>query len=145
MVQARFLFVFPCRGQLPYIQKTEKPCGFSVYCRRWWRRRGLNSRPPDCEPGALPAELRPHDYFALFDVQQYIIFYIICKLFFLIMRHVAKTTNIRLIIRRVYGFGAFLGYQGFNLYYMQSIEKHIYRFAIRGTRVQSSLVKIIEH
>ena len=35
---------------------------------RWWRRRGLNSRPPDCEPGALPAELRPHDYFALFDV-----------------------------------------------------------------------------
>lgn len=29
-------------------------CGLS-----WWRRRGLNSRPPDCEPGALPAELRP--------------------------------------------------------------------------------------
>ena len=29
-----------------------------VYC--WWRRRGSNPRPSDCEPDALPAELRPH-------------------------------------------------------------------------------------
>ena len=27
---------------------------------RWWRRGGLNSRPPRCERGALPAELLPH-------------------------------------------------------------------------------------
>ena len=27
---------------------------------RWWRRRGLNPRPPRCERGALPAELLPH-------------------------------------------------------------------------------------
>jgi hypothetical protein len=26
----------------------------------WWRRRGLNPRPPRCERGALPAELLPH-------------------------------------------------------------------------------------
>ena len=28
--------------------------------KRWWRRRGLNPRPPRCERGALPAELLPH-------------------------------------------------------------------------------------
>lgn len=27
---------------------------------RWWRRRGLNPRPPRCERGALPTELLPH-------------------------------------------------------------------------------------
>lgn len=27
---------------------------------KWWRRGGSNSRPSDCEPDALPAELRPH-------------------------------------------------------------------------------------
>ena len=26
----------------------------------WWRRRGLNPRPPRCERGALPTELLPH-------------------------------------------------------------------------------------
>lgn len=26
----------------------------------WWTRRGSNPRPPDCEPGALPVELRAH-------------------------------------------------------------------------------------
>ena len=26
----------------------------------WWSRGGSNSRPPHCERGALPAELRPH-------------------------------------------------------------------------------------
>ena len=31
----------------------------------WWRRPGLNRRPPECKSGALPAELRPHvDEFA---------------------------------------------------------------------------------
>jgi hypothetical protein len=28
--------------------------------KRWWRRRGLNPRPPRCERGALPTELLPH-------------------------------------------------------------------------------------
>ena len=27
---------------------------------KWWTRRGSNPRLPDCEPGALPAELRAH-------------------------------------------------------------------------------------
>ena len=27
----------------------------------WWRRRGSNPRPPRCDRGALPAELRPQD------------------------------------------------------------------------------------
>ncbi len=27
---------------------------------KWWRRRGLNPRPPRCERGALPTELLPH-------------------------------------------------------------------------------------
>ena len=41
---------------------------YTICVRRWWRRRGLNPRPPDCEPGALPAELRPqnkYDYITL--------------------------------------------------------------------------------
>ena len=29
--------------------------------RSWWRRTGSNRRPPHCERGALPTELRPHD------------------------------------------------------------------------------------
>jgi hypothetical protein len=36
---------------------------------RWWRRRGLNPRPPRCERGALPTELLPHregDHFLQF-------------------------------------------------------------------------------
>src|SRR4030066_703806 len=36
----------------------------------WWRRRGLNPRPPRCERGALPTELLPHlegHYFLRFD------------------------------------------------------------------------------
>lgn len=28
---------------------------------RWWNRRDSNPRPPVCQTGALPAELRPHD------------------------------------------------------------------------------------
>src|SRR6266513_734350 len=27
---------------------------------RWWRRADSNRRPPECDSGALPAELRPH-------------------------------------------------------------------------------------
>ena len=26
----------------------------------WWRRADLNRRPPECDSGALPTELRPH-------------------------------------------------------------------------------------
>ena len=42
----------------------------------WWRRRGSNSRPYGCEPYALPAELRPHDFFYIstsFKKNQYLI------------------------------------------------------------------------
>ena len=30
--------------------------------RVWWTRPGSNRRPPGCKPGALPAELRAHDW-----------------------------------------------------------------------------------
>src|SRR5437867_11861619 len=35
----------------------------------WWRRRGSNPRPPHCERGALPAELRPHRAKIIVDPQ----------------------------------------------------------------------------
>ena len=37
-----------------------KPYAVGIKKERWWRRRGLNPRPPRCERGALPAELLPH-------------------------------------------------------------------------------------
>ena len=33
-----------------------------------WRWRGSNPRPPDCEPGALPAELHPHIQDRIFEI-----------------------------------------------------------------------------
>src|ERR1700687_5359475 len=40
----------------------QRPSGFTgrPWMPVWWRRRGSNPRPPHCERGALPAELRPH-------------------------------------------------------------------------------------
>ena len=48
-----------------YIQYNHYVISLLIY-HIWWRRRGLNPRPPDCEPGALPAELRPHAILLLY-------------------------------------------------------------------------------
>ena len=41
--------------------KDKRPVSFADTSRLKWRRSGLNRRPSDCEPDALPAELRPHE------------------------------------------------------------------------------------
>ena len=40
---------------------TTFPQNASIANRGWWSRGGSNSRPPHCERGALPAELRPRN------------------------------------------------------------------------------------
>ena len=35
-------------------------CSFSKWTNNWWSQTGSNRRPPGCKPGALPAELWPH-------------------------------------------------------------------------------------
>src|SRR3984893_3552305 len=51
-------WIGPCAE--PATPLKEKACLNSRLERSWWRRRGSNPRPPHCERGALPAELRPH-------------------------------------------------------------------------------------
>jgi hypothetical protein len=51
-------WVGPCTE--PATPLREKACLNSRLEKSWWRRRGSNPRPPHCERGALPAELRPH-------------------------------------------------------------------------------------
>ena len=53
----------PVRRAFPPARRRPKPVQSprsSGIRKRWWRRRGLNPRPPRCERGALPAELLPH-------------------------------------------------------------------------------------
>ncbi len=50
-------------GRPKPVQSPASRCHFSRIqygSEKWWRRRGLNPRPPRCERGALPAELLPH-------------------------------------------------------------------------------------
>ena len=53
------LFVYPNTSKWVYDQRHEKPLSKDFSDNFLWRRRGSNSRPPHCERGALPAELRP--------------------------------------------------------------------------------------
>ena len=54
----------PPRGRL-HQNYTKINLGFRHNCRNpwfyWWRRGGSNPWPLECEPSALPSELRPHE------------------------------------------------------------------------------------
>src|SRR5205807_5974725 len=60
-------WIGPCAEPAPPLK--EKACLNSRLERSWWRRRGSNPRPPHCERGALPAELRPHRAKIIVDPQ----------------------------------------------------------------------------
>ena len=65
IVDTRALF-WIIQGAFPRRQDKKRSPSSLLRLRRtslkslWWRRRDLNSRPPPCEGGALPAELLPH-------------------------------------------------------------------------------------
>ena len=48
------------KSRFPYENSGKPAFAGLLWIVNWWRRGGSNSRPPHCERGALPAELRPH-------------------------------------------------------------------------------------